>query len=124
MARRRKDDNLVGLIAQFLGLVVLLSLVSPQVRQMISTVGFVAICLLGLAIVGLIVFGINRYATRAQGAQEVECNEDPVVLRTSVPRQENSPQKSLELIEQLRTIDWFQFEKLVGLVYRKLGYSV
>src|SRR5690606_21707774 len=25
---------------------------------------------------------------------------------------------------QLRTIDWFQFEKLVALVYRKLGYTV
>ncbi len=29
-----------------------------------------------------------------------------------------------ELLKQLRSIDWFQFEKLVGLTYRKLGYRV
>jgi len=29
-----------------------------------------------------------------------------------------------DLIEQLRSIDWFQFEKLVALVYCKLGYKV
>src|ERR1043166_55627 len=28
------------------------------------------------------------------------------------------------LIERLRTIDWFQFEKVVAATYRKLGYSV
>ena len=34
------------------------------------------------------------------------------------------PASSVDLIEQLRTIDWFQFEKIVALVYRKLGYRV
>ena len=29
-----------------------------------------------------------------------------------------------ELVEQLRAIDWFQFEKLVASMYRKLGYAV
>jgi len=27
-------------------------------------------------------------------------------------------------MEQIRAIDWFQFEKLVALAYRKIGYSV
>ena len=29
-----------------------------------------------------------------------------------------------ELIDQLKAIDWFQFEKLVGLLYEEAGYSV
>src|SRR5206468_4017056 len=34
------------------------------------------------------------------------------------------PQTTAELLEQLRSIDWFQFEKLIALVYQKLGYAV
>jgi restriction endonuclease Mrr len=34
------------------------------------------------------------------------------------------PETQANLIQQLRTIDWFQFEKLVELVYRRLDYSV
>ena len=34
------------------------------------------------------------------------------------------PPTTSDLLKQLRAIDWFQFEKLVGLVYRKLGYTV
>ncbi len=125
MARRRKrDDDWIGLVAQLVGLVVLLSLISPQVRQMISAIGLIAICFLCLAVIGLIGFGIFRFATRAQRVQVVECKVDPVILRPSTLVQENRPQTSSGLVEQLQAIDWFQFEKLVGLVYRKLGYRV
>jgi restriction system protein len=34
------------------------------------------------------------------------------------------PLKKLTISEQLRKIDWFQFEKLVELIYRHRGYSV
>lgn len=34
------------------------------------------------------------------------------------------PRNSGELIEQMRSTDWFQFEKLVALIYRKHNYSV
>jgi len=58
MARRRKrDDGWIGLVAQLAGVVILLSLISPQVRQTISAVGFIAVCLLAVAVVGLIGFG-------------------------------------------------------------------
>src|SRR6266567_1455756 len=125
MARRRKrEDDWIGVVAQLVGLMVLLSLISPQVRQMISAVGLIAICFLCLAVVGLIGFGIYRFATRAQRVQVVDCKVAPVILRPSPLGQENRPQTSPDLIEQLQAIDWFQFEKIVGLVYRKLGYSV
>jgi hypothetical protein len=137
MARRRKrDDDWIGLVAQLAGMVILLSLISPQVRQTISTVGFIAICLLGLAVVGLIGFGVYRWTTRSQRTASsapfvlssiTYANAPPVDLpRIEVPAQPKSttPQTTAEVLEQLRSIDWFQFEKLVGLVYRKLGYTV
>jgi len=137
MARRRKrDDDWIGLVAQLAGMVILLSLISPQVRQTISAVGFIAICLLALAVVGLIGFGVYRWATRSNRPASSEnvflssityANAPPVNLpRIEVPAQPKSttPQTTAELLEQLRSIDWFQFEKLVALVYRKLGYTV
>lgn len=66
MATRRKDDDWIGPVAQLAGLVFLLSLISPQVRQTISAIGFVAICLMGLALMGLIGLGVYRFATRSQ----------------------------------------------------------
>jgi len=137
MARRRKkDDDWIGLVAQLAGVLILLGLISPQVRQTITAVGFVAVCLVGVAMVGLIGFGIYRWATRYQcRASSDTFGISPHVDETSaavlVPQinsadqfKSSAPQTTGELLEQLRSIDWFQFEKLVGLVYRKLGYKV
>ena len=37
---------------------------------------------------------------------------------------DHRPQTTADLVQQLRSIDWFQFEQLVALVYRKQGYAV
>lgn len=39
-------------------------------------------------------------------------------------RSEPAPLTRTEILEQIRNIDWYQFEKLVALTYRKLGYTV
>jgi hypothetical protein len=124
MARRRKDDDWIELVAQLAGVVLMLSLISPQVRQAISAIGFIAICLPGLVLVGLIGFGVYRFATRSQRADAVERNVGWKALDVDVEDEEKPLQSTPELIEQLRSIDWFQFEKLVALVYAKLGYTV
>jgi restriction system protein len=106
MARRRKkSEDLIWMVAQLAGLVILLSLASPQLRQTISAVDIVA-CLFGMTLVGLLGFGLYRWATRSQSPPS------------------NSPQTTAELLDQLRSIDWFQFEKIVALAYGKLGYTV
>ena len=120
MARRRKDDDWVGPVAQLVGLVFLLSLISPQVRQIISAIGFVAICLLGLAVIGLIGFVVCRFATRSQRVGAVEHN----LGWKGIDDEKVPPQSTPDLNEQLRSIDWFQFELLVALLYRRLGYTV
>jgi restriction system protein len=40
------------------------------------------------------------------------------------PRTEPVSLTEAEIFEQIRNIDWYQFEKLVALTYRKLGYAV
>jgi HJR/Mrr/RecB family endonuclease len=143
MARRRKDDDWIALVAQLGGLVVLLSLISPQARQAISAFGVLAFCLLGLIVVGLIGFCVYRLVTRSQRTNAVERNVEWKTLdgATNVPSAANSPfvgvsttmrwdaecqepKTAPDLIGQLRSIDWFQFEKVVALLYRKLGYTV
>jgi hypothetical protein len=137
MARRRKrDDDWIGLVVRLTGVVMLLSLISPQVRQAIFAVGFIAICLLAVAVVGLIGFGVYWLATRSKRSASsnhgylssiTDANAPPVNLpRIEVPARTKgtAPQTTAELLEQLRSIDWFQFEKLVGLAYRNLGYQV
>jgi HJR/Mrr/RecB family endonuclease len=137
MARRRKrDDDWIGLVAQLAGAVILLSLISPLVRQTISAVGFIAVCSLAIAIVGLIGFGVYRWVARSNRpassdnafhSSTADANPPSVNLpRIAVPAQNkgSTPQSTADLLEQMRSIDWFQFEKLVGLAYRKLGYTV
>jgi len=47
------------------------------------------------------------------------------VSLTQISGNRASPSNSApDLVEQLRGIDWFQFEKLIALLYRKTGYVV
>lgn len=124
MARRRKDDDWIGLVAQLIGVLFLFGAISPQFRQMIFAIGIFAVCALGIAVAGLIGFGIYRFVTRSRQAEVVERNVDWKTLGVDVESEERQPQTTTELIERLRSIDWFQFEKIVALAYRKLGYDV
>ena len=143
MARRRKRDaDWSSSVAPLAGLVILLSLIFPQMHQTISAVGFVAIVGICLGVVGLIGFGVCRWATRPERSDSSSSSNNvypssiddanaPLVNPVNsgaieVPAQtkETSPKTTGELVEQMRSIDWFQFEKLVGVVYRRLGYTV
>lgn len=124
MRRRRKDDDWIGLASQLAGLVLLLCLISPQVRQAISAIGHAAICLMGLATLGLIGFGVYRFATRSQRDESIDHNLDWHPLGVDVRDQRRPPETTPDLNKQLRSMDWFQFEKMVALVYRRLGYTV
>jgi len=124
MGRRRKDDDWVGLVAQLAGLFLLLSLISLQVRQTISAIGLIAICLLVLAVAGVIGFGIYRFATQSQRAETAEGNAGWKSLMVETRGKEKPIQSTPDLLGQLHSVDWFQFEKLVALIYRRLGYIV
>lgn len=52
MGRRRKSDgDLLELIIKLGGLVVLLCVITPQGRQTIAALGFIAVCVLGATVV-------------------------------------------------------------------------
>jgi HJR/Mrr/RecB family endonuclease len=144
MARRRKEDDVAGIVAQLVGLVLLVGFVSPQGRQLMSAFGVLTFGLLGLAFLGLIAFVIYRIATRSKRLQVASASPFTAKLAVSSPPIAATPRNPIsfspavrgrstiaeapastaDLIEQLRTIDWFQFEKVVALAYRKQGYSV
>jgi restriction endonuclease Mrr len=141
------------LVPQLAGAMILLCMISPQIRLAFFGMGFLALCLIGFAVVGLIGFGVYRWPTRTDSPSSMEAS--PQTKTTLVPSQQNvtnpvyvqssqisangpalnsprnrastqvsPPQSPTEILEQLHAIDWFQFEKLVALMYRKLGYTV
>ena len=137
MGRRRKnDDDLLELIVKLGGFVILLGVITPQGRQIIAAFGVLAVCALVLAVVGMIGFVIYRIATRSK--RPAASDSFNLAFRTDATRplvnlsriealsstKKAGPQTTAELLERLRAIDWFQFEKIVALAYQKLGYSV
>lgn len=121
-------------LAQLAGLVVLASMFIPGVRQMLFAIGWIAAVLSLLAIVGLVFIGIFRLATPERNmrgmtssmfapsprAPDQKSNED----ESEAERTPEPINTTAELLQQLRSMDWYQFEKLVGHVYEKLGYTV
>lgn len=135
MARRRKrNDDWIGIVARLVGVLVLLSFLSPDVRHAVSAFGFLAVCLVGVSVVGLIGFGIYRRVSREKDPNFYESLlsfvDEAIVARENVNLSDGpsalrgTPRTTSEILDQLRSIDWFQFEKIVALVYRKLGYAV
>ena len=131
--RRRRNDDLVGPIAQLAGLAVLAAMFIPGVCQMLFSIGIIALAFWGIVVVGIAVFGICRLATPERNMRGMTRNVFAPPFR--VPDQksddyESEPERPSEslstsgLVEQLRSIDWFQFEKLLGHIYQKQGYSV
>jgi len=131
MARRRKkDDHWIELVARLAGLLLLISLISPQVRHALGVIGF---CFFGLALVGLISFALYRLAARSRRPAYTNtfilpsityANEAPASIEVPSCAQTAAATSDAELLKQMRSIDWFQFEQLVALVYRKQCYAV
>ena len=131
--RRRRDGDLVGPVAQLVGLVVLASMFIPGVRQMLFSIGIIALLFLGIVVVGFVVFTLDRLATPERRMQSTAVNVFAPPSRVPdqkcddyelEPERPSKPPSTSGLIEQLRSIDWFQFEKVIGHMYLKLGYNV
>jgi Restriction endonuclease len=145
MPRRRKhrgDLEIMELIFKLVALLFFLSLFSPAVRQGLTAVGLFAFLIFGLALVAGVGFLIYRFVVRRRRSDQdavalrvFDLNRpDPQVvvpparpatrLRVDVPESVRREARTPDLLERLNKIDWFQFEKIVALTYRKLGYSV
>jgi hypothetical protein len=120
-------------VTQLAGLGVLAFMSVSDTRQLLLAIETVALAIAGIAAFGLIVFGIWRLATPERNMHIFTRNALAPPLRVPEPKGDDDvsepgppsePLSTTELIEQLRSMDWFQFEKLVGHVYQKLGYTV
>ncbi len=125
MTRRARRNNLIE-IGQAVGGLVLAGLaflgyivfnISPDLAAVIIC----AVTVLILVIGGVIVFWLSSQLLRnrgddAPGARGLtDPNGEPAALR---------PGSTDGLLERLRAVDWFQFEQIVAIVYRKAGFQV
>jgi hypothetical protein len=117
---RNRELDIVMALASLTTLVVFAASFVPAVRQILLSFGVV---LFGLAaVIGIVVLGV-RFLFPGQHSEIPQ----HTTLNTVAPFHESDPQlnqpSTSQLIEQLRSIDWFQFEKIVEILYRKFGYT-
>ena len=126
MARRRRNrEEEVALgVAQLIALLGLGAMFVPSVRQMLLGFGLLVV---GALVVGLVV-GLGVVLIRRSERRPLfDATQFTTLNVTETPLAKmpgHKPQSSADLVQQLRSIDWFQFEQLVALVYRKQGYAV
>ena len=132
MGRRSRND--FELIVQLAIGLILLTIIFPPLRQKLSLVAIVAMAVLGTFGIGVLIFRFVRQHAKSQPAyrsydlQSLELLREPGPV--SVPTHSGAevstpmPVAPMSLVDQLHSLDWFQFEKLVAMVYAKLDYHV
>ena len=124
--RRRNEDDWIWAVAQLAGLVAVLGFLSPQLRNAFSALFGIAVILLIAAVVlfiGWIIWKVVRARQQDPLSTDFGLNDSTHGGTLSVHTKPEPP-SSEQLMEGLRSIDWFQFEKIVAIVYRKHGYMV
>jgi hypothetical protein len=116
MARRNREQNIAMAGGQLAVLAVLIAMVSPQVRDGIEPFGRIAVLLLSIVAAGL-ACGLVVFVTRSRTRHHHHLSAPELSLHLSVSPALNSDPSNLRA--RLRRLDWFQFEKLVALVYQK-----
>ena len=130
MARRRiRELDIAPDVAKLAGLVVVAVMLLPLVGKNLLTLGFYLLGAIVLA--GVIAAGVYliRRTERKRPCDNnddttLEVTREPPASPLEVMRPKAKTLTTSDFIKQLRSIDWFQFEKLVALVYRKHGYDV
>lgn len=134
MARRRQNDGWwITPVAQLAGFMLLVALLIPGLRQALVSIGLLAVISCGMLViasVGVCVFFWLIGKRRAEHTTENYALNQTLSTDQSWHAPESSQQSGrksplmAELVDQLRSMDWFQFEKLVAHVYEKRGYIV
>ncbi len=133
MTRRRKnnDSEFAELIAKLGGLLILLLFLAVGPKNFAaafqSIVVLVICSALLIGVTFLAVFIIQKKLRSRNDASFVSdaYESQDHTVRATIPRIDRpTPQPRANFIDQLRKIDWFQFEKLVALAYENQGFSV
>lgn len=122
MPRRRRETSTVVLCAQFAGLLLLLALAVPGARQIIPAIGILVLGLIGIALLLFIICTLVSRASRLESKSNLPSSHasfPPLSQANCV-----TPPVRKSLIDQVRSLDWYQFEKIIGTAYRKSGYAI
>ena len=144
MAQGKQDNDLMAPTLATTGIGGFVFALVPGFQQVAAIIGWICLIIVGLAVLGVALVGIFRLATPERNMRGMTRNTPAPLLRRPEPKPdkvESNPESKFEpapapaltsepmitateLVGQLRSVDGFQFEKLIELVYRKLGYDV
>jgi len=118
MSHRKRSRDIPALIAQVAALgLCLLFLPRFRLLALAIIVGVIGVVL------GLHLYRRNSRCGIEQHALDPRLDADSATTPTAVSAPRN-PVWAGDLMARLRTIDWFQFEKVIAALYRSLGYTV
>jgi hypothetical protein len=139
MGRRRRNNGWESALPQLAAFLVLLGVIYPGARRL----AFEFLSLAAIAFAGFVIYQLitrARSSARTQGSpfrlntvtaapSQTSSQATPRFIVAPDPENAHPPSGEncggdRELLESVQAIDWFQFEKLMALVYRKLDYSV
>jgi hypothetical protein len=128
MARRRtREPDIIGAIGAIIGMVLILAMLASLGGQNLFgglLQGFFALvwlALLLIIVVGALVIGffvIRFLIMRKYGPRSDPVPPEPLTFFDLPPPQQH------DFVSQLRATDWYQFEKVVGLIYKSQGYEL
>ena len=111
-------------MAQLIALLVLGAMFVSPFRQMLLGLGVFVVG----AVVLAVVVGLGVVLIRRSERRSIFDSTQSATLNTALPPSatdlKHQPQTTADLVQQFHSIDWFQFEQLIALVYRKQGYAV
>ena len=120
MSYRRRSKDITTPVAQLAALVVLALVFIPQVRLYALVLLVVGV---GVGL-GLLLYRSNfrRSTDHNVFGHRLDASTSPaqVAPASTVFR----PPQTEDIMARLRSIDWFQFEKVIAAVYKNLGYAV
>lgn len=134
MGRRRKNNDLAlaEALAGLVGLLVLGWVFSPGFRAVLQIL-LVIIVVGGLVVLFILMLKgvLSKSSTSpsdpfTQMSRQITnpTTNKPPIFRVEMESQDIQPIPELTISEKLRKIDWFQFEKLIELIYLHRGFSV
>jgi hypothetical protein len=119
MSRRRRSNDIAKPIAQLALLIMVLLVFVPSSRVYLLMAGVIGLCIAGCVMAYRLKSG-----PRAGSDSTKYCLDASTSAPTVPPAATSHRVRQTGILDQLRTIDWFQFEKVIAAVYQNLGYTV
>lgn len=120
MSYRRRSKDITTPVAQLAALAVLGLVFIPQFR-----VAALVVVIVGAgALSGLLVYRFNSRRNFGRNVFGHHLNTNASPMQAASASTDSCPAQADDMIARLRTIDWFQFEKVIGAVYKNLGFTV